>query len=58
MPTATEGKQPLHLLFEDAFVKKLDDFRYKHRFPTRSAAIKWLLEWALKKKPVPEAKGD
>jgi hypothetical protein len=24
----------------------------------RAAAIKWLLEWALKQKPAPEAKGE
>jgi hypothetical protein len=36
-------------------LKKLDDYRFKHRFPSRAAAIKWLLEWALKQNPKPEA---
>jgi hypothetical protein len=54
MPKATEGKQPVHLLFEAELTKRIDDFRYKQRFPTRAAAIKWLLEWALQQKPVRE----
>jgi hypothetical protein len=39
-----------------AVLKKLDDFRFKHRFESRTDAIKWLLDWALNQKPVP--KGD
>jgi hypothetical protein len=30
------------------------DFRRKHRFETRAAAIGWLLDWALSQKPPPE----
>ena len=33
--------------------ERLDDLRYKQRFPTRAAAIKCLLDSALKEKPVP-----
>lgn len=33
-------------------LKRIDDFRYEQRFPTRAAAIKWLLDWALLQKPV------
>jgi hypothetical protein len=32
-------------------IKRLDDFRYKNRFESRAAAIKWLLNWALNQKP-------
>jgi hypothetical protein len=33
---------------------RIDDFRFANRFPTRAGAIRWLLEWALKKAPAPE----
>jgi hypothetical protein len=50
-----EGAKPfLHFVIEPALLQRLDDFRFKQRFPTRAAAIKWLLDWALKQKPVPE----
>jgi hypothetical protein len=46
-------KPLLNFIVEPALLKRLDDFRFKHRFPTRAAAIKWLLDWALSQKPVP-----
>ena len=52
-------KPYLNFIAESELVKRLDDFRFKHRFPSRAAAIKWLLDWALKQKPVPpEQKGE
>jgi len=49
----------LSFLVEPELLKRLDDFRYKHRFPTRAQAIKWLLDWALKQKPAPpEQRGE
>jgi hypothetical protein len=36
-------------------LKRIDDFRFKHRFESRAAAIKWLLDWALAQKPTPKA---
>jgi hypothetical protein len=33
----------------------LDDFRFKYRFQTRAAAVKWLLTAALDAKLKPEA---
>jgi hypothetical protein len=50
-------KQFLHFVIEAALLKRLDDFRFKHRFASRAAAIKWLLDWALSQKPAP-AKGE
>lgn len=41
-------KPLLNFVIDPELLKKVDDFRYKHRFPTRAAAIKWLLEAALK----------
>ena len=48
-------KPLLNFIVEPALLQRLDDYRFKHRFPTRAAAIKWLLEWALKQNPKPEA---
>ena len=35
---------------------RLEDFQHRYRFASRAAAVKWLLEWALKQKPVPKVK--
>ena len=37
------------LILEDELLKRVDDFRYDNRIPTRSEAIRRLLEEALKK---------
>jgi hypothetical protein len=55
MKVMASDKPFLSFLVDDALLKRLDDFRFKNRFPTRAAAIKWLLEWALDQKPRPEA---
>jgi len=47
----------LHFNVEADLLKKLDDFRFKQRFDSRAAAIKWLLEAALKAKLAPK-EGD
>jgi hypothetical protein len=44
-------KPLLNFVIEPDLLKRVDDFRYKNRFPTRAAAIKWLLGWALDQKP-------
>jgi hypothetical protein len=36
----------------------IDDFRFKNRFDKRAAAIKWLLDWALKQRPKVAAGGE
>ncbi len=41
----------LSFLVEPSLLKRLDDFRFKHRFESRAATIKWLLQWALDQKP-------
>jgi hypothetical protein len=48
MPTA---KPILNFVVDSALLKRLDDFRFRNRFPTRAAAVKWLLDWALREKP-------
>jgi hypothetical protein len=39
------------LLLPDDLVELIEDFRYDQRFPSRTAAIIWLLRWALSQKP-------
>ncbi len=46
------GDKPLlNFLVEPELLKRVDDFRFKNRFDSRAAAIKWLLDWALDQKP-------
>jgi hypothetical protein len=44
-------KPILNFVIEPELLKRLDDFRFKNRFASRAAAIKWLLAWALIQKP-------
>ena len=46
-------KQLVHMQFDLPLLKRLDDFRFKHRFESRSEAARWLLKLALDQKPVP-----
>src|SRR5450631_885281 len=48
MPT---NKTLLNFIVDNSLLNRIEDFRFKSRFPTRAAAIKWLLDWALKQKP-------
>jgi hypothetical protein len=48
-------KPILNFVIDPALLKRVDDFRFRHRFGSRAAAIKWLLEWALQQKPTPAA---
>lgn len=41
----------LSFIVDDALLKRIDDFRFANRFPSRSATVKWLIDWALKQKP-------
>jgi hypothetical protein len=56
MPQSAE-KPFLHFVIEASLLKRLDDFRFRHRFATRTGAIKWLLDWALSQKPMPKGEG-
>jgi len=50
-------KQYVNVLFEDKLLAKIDDFRFKFRFASRTEAIRWLLRAALDAKLAP-AKGE
>jgi len=41
----------LHFVLEPELLKRVDDFRFKNRFDSRAATIKWLLTYALDQKP-------
>jgi len=45
------NKTLINFLVDDSLLRRIEDFRFKNRFATRAAAIKWLLDWALKQKP-------
>jgi hypothetical protein len=53
-------KPYLNFVVDEKLLERVDDFRFKNRFPTRAAAVKWLLDWALLQKPVvpKDAVGD
>jgi len=44
-------KPMISFVIDEELLKKIDDFRFIYRFNSRSAAIKWLIEWALKQNP-------
>lgn len=44
----------LNLLLDEELLKKIEDFRFKHRFKNRTEAIRWLIDAALKAKLVPK----
>jgi metal-responsive CopG/Arc/MetJ family transcriptional regulator len=48
MPNST--KQRILLILDQELVEKVDDFRYSNRIPSRTEAIRQLLETALEKK--------
>ncbi len=49
-PKAGE-KQYVNILFDETMLKRIDDFRFKNRFPSRNEAVRWLIGWALDQKP-------
>ena len=44
-------KPVMNFVIDPDLLARVDDFRFKNRFSSRAAAIKWLLEWALKQRP-------
>jgi metal-responsive CopG/Arc/MetJ family transcriptional regulator len=50
----TQPSTMFHLRLKKELREKLDDFRFTHRFETRTEAIHWLLEYALSQNPKPK----
>jgi hypothetical protein len=47
-------KQVVNVPLEPELLALVDDFRFTHRFPSRIAAIKWLMASRLEEKPTPK----
>ena len=48
-------KQMVNMLYEGEMLKRVDDFRFAHRFKSRTKAIRWLVQAALDNKLAPKA---
>ena len=49
----TNDKPLIHVVMDPALIDRIDDYRFANRFPSRSDAIRWLIEWALAQNPKP-----
>jgi len=49
--TRRTDKPILNFVIEPALLKRIDDYRFKNRFATRSEAVKWLIDFALRQNP-------
>ena len=47
-------KRLLSFLIDEDILRRVEDFRFENRFPTRAGAIAWLLQAALDKKLAPK----
>lgn len=47
-------KPILNFVIDPELLSRIDDYRFEHRFPTRAAAIKWLLAWGVERNPDPK----
>ena len=52
--TNENKRQYVNVLFDKGLLEKIDDFRFKHRMPSRTEAVRWLIQAALDKKLIPE----
>lgn len=52
MPDAE--KQYVNVLFDGKTLTRIDDFRFKNRFQSRTEAIRWLIKAALDAKLAPK----
>jgi metal-responsive CopG/Arc/MetJ family transcriptional regulator len=51
-----KGKTPfIAMKIEADLLQRIEEFRWKHRFKSRTEAMKWLMAWALKQNPKPPA---
>jgi len=48
--------QMIHMLVDESLLKRIEDFRFRARFATRTESIRWLLDAALKAKLTPKAR--
>jgi len=56
MPSTNDEKQKMvHMRLDQQLLKRLDDFRFRRRFESRSEAARWLMKAALDQKLAPKA---
>jgi metal-responsive CopG/Arc/MetJ family transcriptional regulator len=46
----TPDKHYINVLFDESLLRRIDDFRFKHRFASRTEGMRWLIDAALKGK--------
>jgi metal-responsive CopG/Arc/MetJ family transcriptional regulator len=54
MAKPTDEKQLVHMRLDQTLLKRLDDFRFRYRFESRSEAARWLMKTALDAKLAPK----
>jgi len=54
MEQPNSDNQMVHMRFDRALLGRLDDFRFKFRFESRSEAARWLIKAALDAKFTPQ----
>ena len=47
-------RKQVHVLLDEGLLRRLDDYRFAHRFASRTDAIRWLLDWSLAQNPKPD----
>lgn len=52
LPSGMPSNKPLlHIVMDDDRLDRIDEYQHRKRFPSRSAAIVALLDWALDQNP-------
>jgi len=41
----------LSFVVSEELLREIDNFRFSNHFPSRAAAVKWLIEWSLTNNP-------
>ena len=49
--------QLIHMRLDKPLLERIDDFRFRMRFESRSEAARWLMKYALDQKAAPNRKG-
>lgn len=49
--TEREARMGVTMIYPTELIERIDVWRYDNRFPTRSDAIRWLLDYAMRTHP-------
>ena len=58
MPDEEKDTQHIQIEMSREFIKRIDDYRFQRRFLSRAAAIRYLLDYALKQFPEAPPEAD